>query len=102
MFRFEGSVIAKHVDKANIFIGNFASNSNVDSAGVPPLPQPVIFSEPLIQSLILTVCEAQRALALVDIHKPYGPDGIPHILLREFSGTFSGFSKALSSLLQNM
>ncbi len=72
------------MDKANIFVNKFASNSNVDSVGMPP-PLPADLSEPRMPPFFLSVGDVQRALALLDPRKAYGPDGVPPIVLRECS-----------------
>ena len=81
----DGTVASSPLEKANIFACKFASNSSVDDSGIPP-PQPLPLTEPTLPSFFLSTGTVQRALALLDVGKAYGPDGVPPLVLRQCSG----------------
>jgi len=85
LFHSDGTVASSPLEKANIFAHKFASNSSVDDSGIPH-PQAFPLTEPTLPSFFLSTGTVQRALALLDVGKAYGPDGVPPLVLRQCSG----------------
>ena len=78
------SVVSTQVDKATIFVKKIASNSSVDdSSATPPVNLPL--SNHVLRIFFLSIRGIQSALAVLDVRKTYGPNGIPVILLRNCS-----------------
>ena len=62
----------------------FASNSSLDdSRATPPVNLPL--SNHVLPNFFLSTRDVQSALAVLDVRKAHGPDGIPAILLRNCS-----------------
>ena len=87
LFRPDGSVASTSVDKATIFVKNFASNSSLDDSRANP-PANLPLSNHVLPNFFLSNRDVQSALAVLDVRKTHGPDGIPAILLRNSPGSW--------------
>ena len=82
LFRPDGSIASTSVDKATIFVKKFASSLD-DSRATPPVNLPL--SNHVLPNFFLSTRDVQSVLAVLDVRKAHGPDGISEILLKNCS-----------------